>query len=94
MGSVSLEPVIVRLLLDGDVVGSVLSNGYRPDLVRAGVAPDAYHGFSFVLSKAVQTRASSGSHTLAVQVVGSSSSVVATELSEKSTVVCQDGTCK
>lgn len=94
MGSVSLEPVIVRLLLDGDVVGSALSNGYRPDLVHAGVAPDAYHGFSFLLSKAVQTRASSGSHTLAVQVVGSSSSVVATDLSEKSNVVCQDGKCK
>lgn len=41
------EPVEVHIYIDGQHRGSVLANDERVDLVAAGAAADAYHGFTW-----------------------------------------------
>lgn len=55
------NPVSVHIYIDGEHRGSVLANDQRGDLVAAGVATDAYHGFTWnppILS--------AGDHTVSV----------------------------
>ena len=88
------EPVVLRISIDGEVVDACVSNENRPDLVAANVAPDPFHGFSFVLSNEAHVKLmTDGDHCLEVMAVGSPSSVVPTGLSEKGSVVCRSGTC-
>lgn len=88
------EPVVLRISIDGEVVDACVSNENRPDLVAANVAPDPFHGFSFVLSKEARVKLmTEGDHRLEVVAVGSPSSVVPTGLSEKGSVVCRSGSC-
>ena len=91
-------PVTLQVLLDGDVVGVCLANTYRPDLVPAGVAPDAYHGFSYLLEENVLKRLSgrNESHVLSLLAVGTPSSIVPVGFgagAHSSHVVCRSGIC-
>jgi hypothetical protein len=94
MGIKSLQPVVVQLLMNDNVVDATLANQIRPDLVKAKVAPDPFHGFSFLLSSNIRNRLSTGEHILVVKVVGSSSSSsIPSELSENGKILCQNGVC-
>ena len=87
-------PVVVVILVDGEAVGSTLASADRPDLVKAGVAPNPNHGFSFLIpDRAVRVLMGNGRHVLTVKAVASPSSVVPFALPEKGTVVCVDGKC-
>ncbi len=44
------NPIDVHIYIDGRFYMAVTANQERPDLVAANIAPDPYHGFSFVFS--------------------------------------------
>lgn len=87
-------PVTIVLSVDGAPVLSVLAKQRRPDLVPAGVAPNAEHGFEVVLPvDAAKTLLGAGQHVLSARVVGSPSTVVPATLPERSEIICQAGVC-
>ena len=45
-----INPVSVKIYIDGDLHDTVTASRYRGDLVVAGVTPNAEHGFAFSLS--------------------------------------------
>jgi PKD repeat protein len=51
------QPIYVHIYIDGRFYTSILANGSRPDLVSAGVAPNAEHGYSFTITGYDLTRA-------------------------------------
>eukprot|EP00946_MAST-07B_sp_MAST-7B-sp1_P001728 g1728.t1 len=87
-------PVVVVAFVDGEAVSSTVADQSRPDLVSAGVAPNPEHGFSLTIPQSAFSRLqSNGRHVLLVRIVGSPSSVVPRELTEKTRVVCVSGRC-
>ena len=56
-------PVVVSILVDGKAVASALANHSRPDLVKAGVAPDPLHGFAITLPPSVAAQLGAPTHT-------------------------------
>jgi len=44
------QPVEVQLFIDGKLNGTQVANLSRPDVVEAGWAIDAWHGYEFVLT--------------------------------------------
>jgi hypothetical protein len=87
-------PVAVVASVDGEAVASTLADESRPDLVKAGVAPNAEHGFHVAIPKSAASRLQgSGRHVLVVKAVGSPSSIMPRELTENSRVVCVSGKC-
>ena len=90
-----VAPVTVIASVDASDVAATLASESRPDLVRAGVAPNAEHGFSLTLpAEAREALLGKGRHVLDVRIVGSPGTVVPRSLTEKSQVVCVDGVCK
>merc|ERR1719201_2619733 len=87
-------PVAVVIFLDGEPVGSTLASNPRPDLVKAGLAPNPNHGFDFELDKEHARRLmGSGRHVLTAKAVGSPGSVLPRPLNQKGTIVCVGGNC-
>ena len=41
-------PVVLRILIDGVVMGTTLAGGFRPDLAAQGIG-DGHHGFTFAI---------------------------------------------
>jgi len=81
------EPVVLSLYVDFSMVQVGIASEPRPDLVKAGVAPDPNHGFDITL-KSLQLL-SSGRHVLEILSIGSKSA--SSYLVGR--VVCVDGTC-
>jgi len=69
-----VPPVTVQITVDLKVVAQVTADGYRPDLVTAGIAPNAYHGFSVALPSEAVAALQKGAHLLDAFVVESPSS--------------------
>ena len=89
-----IAPVTVVVSVDGVPVASTLANEPRPDLVTAGVAPNAEHGFSATLTEAAAAPLlGAGRHVLKVRVIGSPSTVVPRGLPERSQVTCVSAVC-
>ena len=59
-----LDPVSINIYVDGLLFKNILANRMRPDLVSAGVAPNAYHGFAFTMSGL-----SPGRHTVDIMAI-------------------------
>lgn len=59
-----LAPVVVTIKIDGAEVLTVLANYSRPDLVAAGVAPSAGHGFVVGIPPAACRKMRHGKHTI------------------------------
>ena len=55
-------PVNVSILIDGEVVVTGLADHPRPDLVKAGVAPDPKHGFTIALPASVAAKLAATPH--------------------------------
>ena len=88
------DPVTVTAFVDEAPVAAALASESRPDLVKAGVAPNPLHGFHVALPAAAAAQLlSAGRHTATVRVAGSPSAVVARALPETGVVVCVDGKC-
>jgi hypothetical protein len=64
-------PVDIRVVVDGARVLDTVANISRPDLPKAGVAPNADHGFSAVLSADVVKSLQHGIHRIEVYASGS-----------------------
>ena len=89
-----VAPVTVAISVDGVPVASALANEPRPDLISAGVAPNADHGFTVVLAEAAAAPLlRAGRHVLSVRVIGSPSTVVPSRLPERSQVTCASAVC-
>ena len=86
-------PVTVQVSVDSQPVAAGLAADARPDLVPAGVAPDAHHGFNLSLSAAVVTRLQQGRHTLDVHMIGSPSSELPWPLQGSPLCVCDGKLC-
>jgi hypothetical protein len=69
-----VPPVTVRVTVDLKVVAEGTADGYRPDLVTKGVAPNAYHGFQMALPNAAVAALQKGAHLLDAFVVNTPSS--------------------
>ena len=68
-------PVAVQVSVDSQPVAAALALDARPDLVPAGVAPNAQHGFTVELpAAAAAALAAKGRHTVDVHMVGTPSS--------------------
>jgi hypothetical protein len=50
-------PVIVEILMEGELIGSVLANDFREDLMHAGYG-DGCHGFEFVIPSNMRAKGS------------------------------------
>ena len=61
-----VPPVAVRVLIDGVAAATAVADVFRPDLVKAGVAPNPQHGFAVLLDAAATTLLQHGTHRLAV----------------------------
>jgi hypothetical protein len=59
-------PVMVALFSEGQLVGTMLADQYRADLVSAGIG-DGRHGFQMVLPDLLRNGVN---HTLSVQIQG------------------------
>ena len=85
-------PVTVVLSVDHAPVASVLALADRPDLPKAGVAPNAAHGFVVQLpAAAARALQGAGRHVLGAKVVGSPSSEFPRFLPEKHQIFVCDG---
>ena len=69
-----VPPVTVQITVDLKVVVQGTADVYRQDLVVKGVAPNAYHGFSFALPSEAVATLQKGAHLLDAFVVDSPSS--------------------
>ena len=67
-GSAPLPPVQVSIQVDGIEVGSAMANLSRPDLQKAGAAPDPLHGFNVHVQ--LGPKYLRGQHRIAVRSVG------------------------
>eukprot|EP00041_Stephanoeca_diplocostata_P020796 m.472764 g.472764 ORF g.472764 m.472764 type:complete len:677 (+) comp21663_c0_seq3:135-2165(+) len=66
-----IPPVMVNVYLDGQlVISSHVANLSRPDLVKAGVAPNPDHGFVAKLGGSTGAKALHGHHVISVVAVG------------------------
>lgn len=65
--SLGAQPVTVHIYVDGKLLVAVTANGARPDLVTAGAAPDANHGFTAPLAGLAP-----GSHTVDAYAIAAS----------------------
>ena len=90
-----MSPATAVVSVDGQAVASVLANIPRPDLVKAGVAPNPEHGFSLELPLFAATLLmSDGKHILEVHCIGTPSCAMPSVLSEGSTFwVCGGKAC-
>eukprot|EP00730_Choanoeca_flexa_P006540 TRINITY_DN12170_c0_g1_i12.p3 TRINITY_DN12170_c0_g1~~TRINITY_DN12170_c0_g1_i12.p3 ORF type:complete len:157 (+),score=34.56 TRINITY_DN12170_c0_g1_i12:1911-2381(+) len=69
-----LPPVMVRITVDLKPVATVLASDSRPDLVKAGVAPNAEHGFTVQLPSDAVALLQHGKHLIEAFVTDSPSS--------------------
>jgi hypothetical protein len=77
-------PVTLQCLVDFLPVHAAVASVYRPDLVKAGVAPNAEHGFAFELPpSAAAALLAPGRHLLQVFAVGTPNAAVPTMLPER-----------
>ena len=88
-----LRPVAVQVSVDSYPVSAVLAAARRPDLVPAGVAPNAEHGFNCTLPPEVAVRLQHGKHTIDVHVIGSPSSEQPWPLEGSPICVCDGLIC-
>ena len=82
MSGHGIAPVSVSVTIDGAPVMSYLANEARADLVPAGVAPNARHGFTCVLSAAAHAALAKGRHAVNVLAIGTPSASIPTPLPE------------
>jgi hypothetical protein len=88
-----VDPVTVTIKVDFKPVAACLADNLRPDLVPAGVAPNAEHGFTCALpSKAAKTL-SQGHHIVEVIGVGSPSCEQPCKLRHSPICVCNGEVC-
>jgi hypothetical protein len=66
-----MPPVAIRVTVDGARVLDTTANFSRPDLPKAGVAPNADHGFNAVLSNSIVKSLQHGTHRVEVFASGS-----------------------
>ena len=87
-------PVAVQVSVDSQPVAAALALDARPDLVPAGVAPNAQHGFTVELpAAAAAALAAKGRHTVDVHMVGSPSSEQPWPLQGSPKCVCDGRLC-
>ena len=87
-------PVTVLVSVDYTPIAASLAVGYRPDLPKAGVAPDAYHGFAIELPEnASKQLLSPGKHIVIVKAIGTPSTTIPLMLPGASSRRCVDGNC-
>lgn len=80
--------------VDSQLVAAALAADPRPDLVPAGVAPNAQHGFHVQLpAAAAAALAAKGKHTVEVHMVGSPSSEQPWPLQGSPKCVCDGKAC-
>ena len=85
-------PVTILLSVDAAPVASVLATVDRPDLPKAGVAPNAAHGFSVALpAAAARALQGPGRHVLTAKAIGSPSCSFPRPLPETSQLCVCDG---
>ena len=90
-----VSPVTILASVDYKQVFAALAMGNRPDLPKAGVAPDPYHGFSFALPQAASKELlSPGKHIIVVKAIGTPSSAIPKLLPGGSFKRCNDGKCE
>ena len=88
------SPVTIVASVDYKPTLAVLATQNRPDLPKAGVAPDPYHGFTLTLPEAASKKLlSAGEHILIVKAIGTPSSAVPKLLPGVSFKRCIDGKC-
>ena len=66
------NPTNIQILIDGVLKTTIPANTSRPDLVTAGVAPNAEHGFDYAFSGLT-----SGTHTIRINTIDYPSGTVA-----------------
>lgn len=89
-----LPPVNVSITINGTEVANVVALVPRPDLPKAGVAPNAAHGFDTALPAAAAAALQRpGRHTVDAWVVGSPGSMVPWRLPSSPKCVCAGASC-
>lgn len=68
-----VPPVSVAISVDGQAVATVVAKLPRPDLVKAGVAPNPDHGFDVALPANIAHMLMSKRHVVGARIVGSPS---------------------
>jgi len=87
-------PVTVLFSIDDVPVAATLANEIRTDLVRAGVAPNPNHGFTFTLPEASsKVLLGPGAHRLSAKAIGTPGSPFPMPLTEKWVFTCVGGKC-
>lgn len=88
-----LEPLTVTARVDYKPVAACLANDPRPDLVKAGVAPNEEHGFTCLLPAAVVAKLKTGQHFVDVVGVGSPSCEQPCNLRGSPVCFCDGSAC-
>jgi len=88
-----LEPLTITARVDYKPVAACLANAPRPDLVKAGVAPNAEHGFACSLPAAVIAKLQTGQHFVDVVGVGSPSCEQPCKVGGSPVCICNGRAC-